>query len=77
MQNFQGTFETCKQSFFSAFSIGMTVPLRLQFHCVVFFKKNNFKMFVRSRNFGHLVCNQQNCIVFYWYFYAEWKTVVK
>ena len=39
MQNFQGTFETRKQSFFSAFSIGMTVPLRLQFHCAGFFKK--------------------------------------
>ena len=27
MQNFQGTFETCKQSFISAFLICMTVPL--------------------------------------------------
>ena len=27
MQNFQNTFETLKQSFFSAFSICMTVPL--------------------------------------------------
>ena len=26
MQNFQGTFETCVQSFISAFSICMTVP---------------------------------------------------
>ena len=26
MQNFQETFETCKQSFISTFSIGMTVP---------------------------------------------------
>ena len=43
MQNFQGTFETRKQSFFSAFSIGMTVPLRLQFHCAGFFKKTTFK----------------------------------
>ena len=28
MQSFQGTFETCMQSFVSAFSIYMTVPLR-------------------------------------------------
>ena len=28
MRNFQGTFETPKQSFISAFSICMTVPLR-------------------------------------------------
>ena len=27
MQNFQDTFEACKQSFISAFSICMTVPL--------------------------------------------------
>ena len=27
MQNFQDTFETCKQSFTSAFSVCMTVPL--------------------------------------------------
>ena len=26
MQNFQETFETCKQSFISTFSVGMTVP---------------------------------------------------
>ena len=34
-------------------------------------------MLVRSRNFGHLVYNQQNCIIFYWYFYAEWKAIFK
>ena len=28
MRNFQGTFETSKQSFISAFLICMTVPLR-------------------------------------------------
>ena len=33
------------------------------------------KMHASSRNFGHLVYNQQNCIMFYWYFYTEWKTV--
>ena len=27
MRNFQDTFETCKQSIISAFSIGMTDPL--------------------------------------------------
>ena len=29
MQNFQDTFETSKQAFISAFSICMTVPLRV------------------------------------------------
>ena len=29
MQNFQGTFETRKRSFISAFSICMTVPLNV------------------------------------------------
>ena len=43
MRNFQGTFETHKQSFFSAFLICMAVPLRLQFHCAGFFKKTSFK----------------------------------
>ena len=28
MQNFQGTFETRKRSFISAFSVCMTVPLK-------------------------------------------------
>ena len=28
MRNFQETFETCKRSFYSAFSICMTVPLK-------------------------------------------------
>ena len=31
MHNIQDTFETRKQSFFSAFSICMTVPLRVFF----------------------------------------------
>ena len=43
---------------------------------VLVLKKKNFKILVKSRNFGHLDFNQQNCILFYWYFYAEWKTVV-
>ena len=30
MPNFQGTFETCKRSFISAFSICMTVPLNVK-----------------------------------------------
>ena len=38
------------------------------------FKRNIFQMLARSI-FG--TYNQQNCIVFYWYFYAESKTVVK
>ena len=40
MRNFQGTFETSKRPFFSAFSICITEPLRLQFHCAVFFAKH-------------------------------------
>ena len=41
MQNFKDTFETWKQSFFSAFSICITVPFRFQFHqCCFFFKKH-------------------------------------
>ena len=31
----------------------------------------------KSSDFGQLVYNQQNYIMFYWHFYAEWKTVVK
>ena len=34
-------------------------------------------MLVKSRNFGHLVYNQQNYIIVYWHFYAEWKTIAK
>ena len=33
-------------------------------------------MLVKSRDFGHLVYNQQNHIIFYWHFYAEWKTKI-
>ena len=33
MQNFQDTFETCKQLFINTFSIGMTAPL------ILFFRK--------------------------------------
>ena len=28
-------------------------------------------MLVKSRNFGHVVYNQQNYIIFYWHFHAE------
>ena len=34
-------------------------------------------MLAKSSNFGHFVYNQQNCIIFYWNFYTEWKTAVK
>ena len=33
-------------------------------------------MLVKLGDFGHLVYNQQNHIIFYWHFYAEWKTKI-
>ena len=38
--------------------------------------QNKKKMLARSRNIAHLALNQQNYIIFFWYFYAKWKTVV-
>ena len=37
MQNFQDTFETSKQSFISAFSISMAVPLNTLYLVKIFF----------------------------------------
>ena len=38
MRNFQDTFESRKQSFINAFSIRMTVPLKIEFS--LFFEKH-------------------------------------
>ena len=38
------------------------------FSPVLVFKKASFKLLVKSRNFGHLVHNQQNYITLYWNF---------
>ena len=43
MQNFQDTFETWKQSFISAFSTCMTVPLKINAY------KKSFKSFAGKR----------------------------
>ena len=44
MQNFQDTFETCKQSFISAFSICKSVPLRTSNETKNYHKSNIFNL---------------------------------
>ena len=55
MRNFQDTFERRKQSFISAFSVCMTVPLRAEewelfshkiYYCILFFELYIIKLFV-------------------------------
>ena len=62
-------FVTLKDSISPAMTFKRTSLCR--FTC-----KTKKKMLARSRNIADLAYNQQNCIIFFWYFYAKWKTVV-
>ena len=71
--HFQGYFKTTQ-------NIVLVFTLFLSFVIIKVFivlKNSITPVLARLRNFGHLVYNQRNCIIFYWYFYTEWETAAK